>query len=112
MMAVGRGGRDFDGDAPPQTCVFRFIDHPHPALADLVKNPVMGNNLPDHKLRIPSAPKVYRDGVKNNYPAHPMRRLECVSRNLLFDYRRILRQSMEHFKSKNPARLARLHSSP
>jgi hypothetical protein len=38
-------GRQFDGDLAAQAGVLRKIDRAHPARAELVDDPVMGNSL-------------------------------------------------------------------
>jgi hypothetical protein len=42
-------GQQLQGHAPSQTRVFGFVDHAHPAPAQLAQDPVVGQRLADHR---------------------------------------------------------------
>ena len=44
-------GQEFQRDVAPQLEVFGFVDHTHPAAAELRENPVMRNGFADHGRR-------------------------------------------------------------
>jgi hypothetical protein len=42
------GGEQLEGDVAPEPHVLRPVDDAHPALADLLDDPVLGNGFTDH----------------------------------------------------------------
>ena len=44
-------GKKFEGDAAAETGVFGFVDHAHPAAAELSSDAVMGDGLADYRFR-------------------------------------------------------------
>ena len=45
-------GQEFEGDEAMQARVFRFVDHAHPAAAELLDDAIMRDGPPDHRSRI------------------------------------------------------------
>jgi hypothetical protein len=61
-------GEELEGHGSLEREVFRLVDHPHPAFAELGEDTIVGDGLPDHPFTFRSEWRAERTSAENYRP--------------------------------------------